>query len=125
MTEYALTVKQPWSWAIMSAGKTVENRTWCTEHRGRLWIHAGGNVDHSRPDLLDLAIAEYGGLLVRRALLGHVTLVNIVSDADSEWAIPGLFHWVLTDPVLLPQPISMPGQQGLWVPPEEATAGTH
>lgn len=78
MTEHALTVKQPWSWAIMCAGKTVENRTWRTGHRGRLWIHAGGNVAESRPDLLDRAAAHYGGQIVRGALLGHVTLVDII-----------------------------------------------
>jgi ASCH domain len=117
MAEYALTVQQPWSWAIMCAGKTVENRTWRTSHRGRLWIHASGNVDHSRPDLLGRATADYAGQLIRQALLGHVTLVDIVTDAESEWAVPGLFHWVLADPVPLPEPIPMPGRQGLWTPP--------
>lgn len=116
MTEYALSVRQPWSWAIMCAGKTVENRTWSTTHRGRLWIHAGGILDESRPDLLDRAAAHYGGQILRGALLGYVTLVDIVTDSESEWAVPGQFHWLLSDPALLPQPIPMPGQLRLWTP---------
>ncbi|WP_099020898.1 ASCH domain-containing protein [Mycolicibacterium palauense] len=38
----AITVQQPWAWAIVSAGKNVENRTQAWAHRGRLLIHAGG-----------------------------------------------------------------------------------
>jgi hypothetical protein len=36
-----LTIRQPWCWAITHAGKTVENRSWKTEYRGPLWLHAG------------------------------------------------------------------------------------
>lgn len=32
----ALSVRQPWAWAIVHAGKDVENRNWPTPHRGRL-----------------------------------------------------------------------------------------
>lgn len=37
----ALTVKQPWAWAIMYGGKTIENRTAAWSYRGPLLIHAG------------------------------------------------------------------------------------
>ena len=37
----AITVSPVWAWAIIFAGKTVENRSWTTPHRGRLAIHAG------------------------------------------------------------------------------------
>ena len=38
----ALSLRQPWAWAILHAGKTIENRTaWkgCA-YRGPVWIHA-------------------------------------------------------------------------------------
>jgi len=41
-TTLALSVLQPWAWAIIHAGKTIENRDWrhgCA-HRGPLYIHA-------------------------------------------------------------------------------------
>lgn len=37
----AITVKQPWAWAIAHGGKTVENRSRGTAYRGPLAIHAG------------------------------------------------------------------------------------
>jgi hypothetical protein len=41
----ALTVRQPWAWATIYAGKDVENRRWRTTYRGPLLIHAGKNAD--------------------------------------------------------------------------------
>lgn len=37
----ALTVQQPWAWAIVKGGKNVENRTQLWRYRGPLAIHAG------------------------------------------------------------------------------------
>jgi len=37
----ALTVRQPWAWAIIHGGKDVENRTQAWSYRGPLAIHAG------------------------------------------------------------------------------------
>ena len=37
----ALTIRQPWAWAIIFDGKDVENRSWNTSYRGDLAIHAG------------------------------------------------------------------------------------
>lgn len=37
----ALTVRRPWCGLIAHHGKDVENRTWSTSYRGRLFIHAG------------------------------------------------------------------------------------
>jgi len=36
----ALTIRQPWAWAIFHAGKDIENRDWPTRLRGRIAIHA-------------------------------------------------------------------------------------
>jgi hypothetical protein len=116
----ALSVRQPWAWALMVGLKPVENRTWATNHRGRLWIHASTRWDRSRPDLLAKAAA--GGPLVTGALLGHADLLAIhrsddCGDSCSEWAVPGNYHWQLASPVPLAEPVPMQGRLGLWVPP--------
>jgi hypothetical protein len=41
----ALTVQQPWAWAIVHGGKDVENRTQAWGYRGPLAIHAGLALD--------------------------------------------------------------------------------
>jgi hypothetical protein len=40
LTVKAITIRQPWVWAILHAGKRIENRAWDTGHRGPLLIHA-------------------------------------------------------------------------------------
>lgn len=99
-----LTLKQPHASAIFD-GKNVENRTWSTNYRGRLWIHAGLSVDRS------MLPANWDGL-PRGVILGHVDLVDVVRDSDSMWAEPGCFHWVLENPMSI-EPIAHRGGQGL------------
>ena len=41
----AITVKQPWAWAIAHGQKDIENRTWGTGYRGPIAIHAGARWD--------------------------------------------------------------------------------
>lgn len=116
MTERAVSVRQPWAKAIFCIGKDVENRTWSTDYRGRLWIHASSIVDRSRPDLIEAV----GGLgqLVPGAFLGYVELVDVVRESHSPWAIPGQFHWLLAKPVLLGEPVPAKGRLRLWEPRE-------
>jgi hypothetical protein len=47
-----LSVPNPVSYLICYGIKDVENRTWSTEHRGRLYIHSGGRVSfRGMPDM--------------------------------------------------------------------------
>jgi len=41
----ALSIQQPWAWAIIHGGKDVENRTWPTKFRGRFLVHASRKFD--------------------------------------------------------------------------------
>lgn len=41
----ALSIRQPWAWLILHAGKDVENRTWASRYRGPLLVHAGKRPD--------------------------------------------------------------------------------
>ena len=40
----AISIKQPWAWAILY-GKPVENRTWASHYTGTLYIHASKTFD--------------------------------------------------------------------------------
>ena len=46
----ALTIKQPWAWAIAAGGKDIENRSWATGCGGPLAIHAGMRRDDEAGD---------------------------------------------------------------------------
>lgn len=40
----ALSIRQPWGWAILEAGKRVENRTWPATHRGPVLLHVSASM---------------------------------------------------------------------------------
>lgn len=114
----ALTVRQPWAWAIVHGYKDVENRTWTTSYRGRLLIHASRNDDSKGFETLRRRrIRLDDDTLVRGAIIGSVELVEIVDDSRSPWAHRGQRHWQLDDPHVYGHPIPCRGYPGhCWVP---------
>jgi len=40
----ALSLRQPWAWLVTNGSKDIENRSWHTNHRGPLLIHASSNL---------------------------------------------------------------------------------
>lgn len=105
-----LSIRQPWTWLICSRIKDVENRTWKTNYRGRLYIHAGKSFDWNAIQFCRdigehhtaIMIYEYfcpcfgkitGHLDEFGAIIGYVDLVDCVQNSRSIWAEPGLFHW--------------------------------
>src|SRR5262249_46302589 len=95
---------------IIAGVKDVENRTWSTVYRGELVIHAGRSVD--RAGLSEYAhilpVAASGEPLPCGAVLGTVELVDVVSDHKSRWALIDNWHWTLTRPKPLREPVPRP-----------------
>lgn len=116
MTLPALTLQRPWGWLIMHREKDVENRSWPTKHRGELAIHQGKGVD---PDARDFVRPDAESMTVG-GILGTVVVVGChQSDpgcCTSPWAVrrPGMWHWELTDPRALREPVPASGRLGLW-----------
>ena len=113
LPEQALSVRQPWAWAIIHAGKDIENRTWQTDFRGRIAIHAGmkyktGGDEHlSRR--FDITVPTD---IARGGIIGTVELVDCVTSSPSRW-FEGPYGFVLRDPrptAFLP----MPGKLGIF-----------
>lgn len=57
-----LTMHQPWASLLVQGIKRVEGRSWSSEHRGRLWIHAAAKVPtDAEVTTLDLcALSQHG-----------------------------------------------------------------
>lgn len=122
----ALTIRQPWAWAIFHAGKTIENRSWATRLRGTVAIHAAKGMTDKEYNGAARFIIEltgqsdhfYQASLVRGAILGTVEIVDCVSQSDSPW-----FMWeygfVLRNPIVLPEPIPCKGALGFWDVPQD------
>jgi hypothetical protein len=129
----ALTVRQPWATAITHEGKDVENRTWSTNIRGRLLIHAAASPDRAagtHPAPTSHQHHNPDGQPPRGVILGTVHLVSVHHAQDcqrgsalcSAWAMPGLFHWVLATPRPLQKPVPARGALGFWTPPPTVLA---
>jgi hypothetical protein len=94
----ALTIKQPWAWAIIYAGKDVENRSKPTRYRGPLLIHAGLQDSLEGWEWLDEMGVPLPVEPPTGGIIGLVDLVDCVQGYDSCWAMDGYYHWVLANP---------------------------
>lgn len=122
----AITIKQPWASLIVSGLKDIENRTWKTNSRGRVLIHAGAKADNhwsaSVPvcDKVDKYLREIskGGTdwsnYPFSSIIGSVEIVDCVQNHPSLWAENGVWNWVLANPILFPEPIPAKGKLSFW-----------
>jgi hypothetical protein len=118
----ALTIKQPWAWAVVAGHKNIENRTWTTSYRGWLIIHAGGAWDSSADRFMRRQHIDIPPNLPRGAFIGVVELTGVTYGHPSPWADRNAAHWILEQPQTFPHPIRARGQQGLWMPSHQQTA---
>lgn len=130
-----LTVRQPWAWCLIHGGKTVENRSWPTSHRGWLWVHAAAAqcpadwLAEIREDYADLAAEVVGRVETYSAIVGAVRVTDCVAIEELEargqadgWA-EGPWCWVIGDErIALHEPIACKGKLGLWAPPPAVLA---
>jgi hypothetical protein len=122
----AITLKQPWAFAIFKLGKSVENRDWDTRFRGLIAIHTSKKVSRADFALSCAAIAHIVGdpnqvpdqvALPHGQIVGTVEIVDCVSASDSPWFF-GEYGFVLANPTPLKNPIAASGALGLWDLPE-------
>ena len=117
----ALSIKQPWVYAILRKGKDIENRSWRRHYRGWIAIHASASPRHgarvpSGIEVPDLTSLDYS------AICGIAKLTDIVTTSTSKWfQRPGKDFvnngWKFTQVTRLPTPIRCEGSLGLWVVP--------
>lgn len=135
----ALSIKQPWASLIASGIKNIENRTWKTNFRGRIYIHASGKT----AEFTDLFNSPVSGLLFihsaslreydefkkypHSAIIGEVDIVDCIINHESIWAeeteLPEqlgnqcIWNWVLANPILYKNPVlNVKGKLSFWEP---------
>lgn len=125
----ALSIRQPWAWAILYAGKDVENCDWPTRFRGTVAIHAAKGLTRDEHLLASMEIEELSGLRppdfpmlkARGFIVGLVDVVDCVRKHPSHW-FQGEYGFVLKNPRPLVTPIYCKGALGFWNLPEEVEA---
>lgn len=102
--EIALSVRQPWAWAIVHGGKDVENRvkraiTMGGMKPGRIAVHAAKGMTRDEYDGAARFMAKLGldvprpDELRRGGIIGTVTVTGHVKESDSPWFFG---PWALT-----------------------------
>ena len=97
----ALSIRQPWAWAIIHAGKDVENREWPTKMRGPICIHAAKSSAWQEWDEatgfmhFDMGIvAPLRSGIAMGGIIGTAEIVDCVEASDSPWFF-GRYGFVL------------------------------
>lgn len=116
----AISIRQPWAWAIMYASKDIENRDWPTNFRGTIAIHAAkGMTLDEYGDFIGF-FGQFSGVdfpdpdeLERGAIVGLVDIVDCVTESTSPW-FQGDYGFVLKNPRPLLNPIPVRGALSLW-----------
>jgi hypothetical protein len=128
----ALTVRQPWLWAMENLGKDIENRSWPTQVRGTICLHAGlgmkqaefsdamedifqilGADDRcvkSRLEMKADAHREYEATKGR--IIATVDIVDCVTESTSPWFF-GRYGFVLAN-FRRVEPIAVRGKLGFF-----------
>lgn len=137
----ALTIKQPWAWAIVNGPKRVENRTWKPPLHiigQRIAIHTGARIEKAEllaytalgawlePTVVHLPV----GAIVGTAIVAGYVAVNATggvvaqtsgaqnySHRKDPWFF-GPVGWLLTDVRKLDNPLPCKGALSLWDVPD-------
>ena len=73
-----LTLKQPWASLVANGYKVYEFRSWKTNYRGEIYIHAGAGVDKEWLD----KVKDYGIDFPKKKILCKVTIEGCIEIDD-------------------------------------------
>jgi len=117
----AISVRQPWAWALIHGGKDVENRNKAPIGTSsligrRIQIHAAKGMtrheyESAREHMAKLGVeCPHPSELLRGGLIGSVRLVEVVSERPSRWFFGP--RGLVVDAPESCEPIAGPGQLG-------------
>jgi hypothetical protein len=129
----ALSLRQPWAHAILYFGKTIENRSWGTNYRGRIRIHAAKTWDtdgehwlwrhgFAPPPYLHMVGRALGGYVGEVTVTDCIPVFPWLEKEYAPWAF-GPLCWLLTDPAVYETMIPGRGYPGLYWPERRISRG--
>jgi hypothetical protein len=125
----ALTICQPYAELIARGEKVIENRTWATDYRGPLAIHAGksrewlDHDDHPKANYgIDVKAIPFGAVVAVARLRGCCRIEDLPLELRGTEHANGPWCWLLVD-VQRIDPVPYRGAQGLWDWPETVPHG--
>lgn len=119
----AITIKEPWASLIINGYKKYEFRSWKTNYRGKLLIHAGLNTDKDILHNFDKYDLEYhNGYIIGEATISDCILVNknfnnkLYEENNDVYGknYVGLYAWKIENVIKYDNPVPYKGKLGLW-----------
>lgn len=135
MTARALSIQQPWAWAITDLDKRVENRSKPTSFRGEVFIHASAKARPLRyldcltdAEMIVASDAHMDDQMPLGAIVGVMQITDCIcaasgtaKDSGDRW-LEGPWAYVLENVIKLPRPVPCKGALGFWRVPADVEA---
>lgn len=141
----AITLIQPWASLIVLGHKTIETRSWHTNYKGEILIHAGLKkiiVDESSYQLLtelenipgfvkNYPELPYGAIIGKATIEEsflmteeYISLMQAAPGINKQQLSfghfePGRYAWRMSNPIVFKKPIPCRGALSLWNVPED------
>lgn len=125
-----LSLTEPFATLIMNGSKRVETRSWKTNYRGELYIHASMTKiskddlnDKELMSLVDVNKLNYGYIVCKCKLVDCICMTDeYVKDMKdnnyTEYVCgdyeEGRYAWILEDVEVLDERIAVKGHLGIW-----------
>ena len=124
-----LSLLEPWASLIKEKIKHVETRSWKTNYRGELYIHASKRKVTNKDDIVNNLVHllennefKYGYIIAKCKLINcihmddeYITDIqnNKIEVICGEYSV-GRYAWILEDIEILDIPIQVNGQLSIW-----------
>ena len=119
----AISIKQPWAWAIAYGHKTIETRTWYTKYRGPILIVASKLPDKPMLEYLKMETKgvitgqlEYGKAIATAKIVDCRPMTKADEDAALCDTYEKAHSWLLENVEQI-KPFDVTGQMGIYEVP--------
>jgi hypothetical protein len=124
-----LSLTEPYATLIKNGSKTIETRSWKTNYRGKLYIHASSTKipkeyknNEALMSLVNLNELNYGNIICSCELVDCIEMtdkfIEEIKKNKNEYITVvyavGRYAWILKDIKVLDKPIKAKGYLGIW-----------
>jgi len=124
-----LTIQEPYATLIMLGYKKIETRSWKTNYRGELYIHAGKSknflkmIDDNTRNLIENTSLNFGNIICKADLIDCIEMTSTFIDELKNENVEefklgiyqnGRYAWVFDNIMILQEPVSANGKLNVW-----------
>ncbi len=124
-----ISIIEPWASLIKEKVKYIETRSWKTNYRGKIYIHASLKKVPKKDERINILISllenknfKYGHIIAEATLVDCIYMdeefISKIKNNNKEYKCGeysiGRYAWVLKDIKELNEPIPAKGNLGIW-----------